>query len=88
MYSSTAVELKDVTKRYNEIVAVNNLNLTIGTGEIFGLLGPNGSGKSTTLKMLMGLVQPTAGSVTVLGLEVQKQPVEVKASCWLRPRIT
>ena len=51
-----AVELKDVTKRYNEIVAVNNLNLTIGTGEIFGLLGPNGSGKSTTLKMLLGLV--------------------------------
>ncbi len=79
MYSSSAVELKDVTKRYNEIVAVNNLNLTIGTGEIFGLLGPNGSGKSTTLKMLMGLVQPTAGSVTVLGLDVQKQPVEVKA---------
>ncbi len=72
MYNSHAVELKDVTKRYNEIVAVNNLNLTIETGEIFGLLGPNGSGKSTTLKMLMGLVQPTAGSVTVLGLDVQK----------------
>ena len=78
MYSQYAVELKDVTKRYNEIVAVNKLNLTISTGEIFGLLGPNGSGKSTTLKMLMGLVQPTAGSVNVLGLDVQKQPVEVK----------
>ncbi len=78
MYSQFAVELKDVTKRYNEIVAVNKLNLTISTGEIFGLLGPNGSGKSTTLKMLLGLVQPTAGSVTVLGLDVQKQPVEVK----------
>ena len=78
MYTSSAIELKDVTKRYNEIVAVNNLNLKIYTGEIFGLLGPNGSGKSTTLKMLMGLVQPTAGSVTVLGLEVQKQQVEVK----------
>jgi ABC-2 type transport system ATP-binding protein len=78
MYSQYAVELKGVTKRYNEIVAVNNLNLTISTGEIFGLLGPNGSGKSTTLKMLMGLVQPTAGSVTVLGLDAQKQPVEVK----------
>lgn len=78
MYSPYAVELKDVTKRYNEIVAVSNLNLTIGTGEIFGLLGPNGSGKSTTLKMLTGLVEPTAGSVTVLGLDVQKQPVEVK----------
>ena len=62
MYTQFAVELKDVTKRYNEIVAVNNLNLTIGTGEIFGLLGPNGSGKSTTLKMLLGLVQPDCGS--------------------------
>jgi len=78
MSSQYAVELKDVTKRYNEIVAVNNLSLTIGTGEIFGLLGPNGSGKSTTLKMLLGLVPPTSGSVTVLGLDVQKQPVEVK----------
>ena len=78
MYSGYAVELRDVTKRYNEIVAVNNLSLTIGTGEIFGLLGPNGSGKSTTLKMLMGLVQPTVGEIIVLGLDVQKQPVEVK----------
>ena len=76
MYSSYAVELKDVSKRYDEIVAVNNLNLTIGTGEIFGLLGPNGSGKSTTLKMLTGLVEPTAGSVAVLGLDVQKQAVK------------
>jgi ABC-2 type transport system ATP-binding protein len=73
-----AVELKAVTKRYNELVAVNNFNLNINTGEIFGLLGPNGSGKSTTLKMLMGLVQPTAGSVNVLGLDVQKKPVEIK----------
>jgi ABC-2 type transport system ATP-binding protein len=73
-----AVELKNVTKRYNEIVAVNDLNLNIKQGQIFGLLGPNGSGKSTTLKMLMGLVQPTAGLVNVLGLDVQKSPVEVK----------
>ena len=61
MSSLHAVELNNVTKRYNEIVAVNNINLTIDTGEIFALLGPNGSGKSTTLKMLLGLVQPTAG---------------------------
>ncbi len=78
MSSPYAVELRDVTKRYNEIVAVNNMNLTINTGEIFALLGPNGSGKSTTLKMLLGLLQPTAGSVTVLGLDVQKDPVAVK----------
>ncbi|HMK94567.1 MAG TPA: ABC transporter ATP-binding protein [Candidatus Limnocylindrales bacterium] len=79
MYTQAAVELNQVTKRYNEIVAVNNLNLTVGTGEIFGLLGPNGSGKSTTLKMLLGLVTPDKGSVNVLGLDVLKQPVEVKS---------
>ncbi|MGD6935030.1 MAG: ABC transporter ATP-binding protein [Candidatus Bathyarchaeia archaeon] len=76
--SQLAVELKNVTKRYNEIVAVNNLNLNIKQGEIFGLLGPNGSGKSTTLKMLMGLVQQTEGTVNVLGIDVQQNPVEVK----------
>jgi len=73
-----AVELREVTKRYNEIVAVNNISLSIETGEIFALLGPNGSGKSTTLKMLLGLVQPTAGSINVLGLDVKKDPVAVK----------
>ncbi|HUK85105.1 MAG TPA: ABC transporter ATP-binding protein [Candidatus Acidoferrum sp.] len=78
MSISYAVELKDVTKRYNEIVAVNNLNLSISTGEIFGLLGPNGSGKSTTLKMLLGLVPADSGSINVLGLDVQKNSVEVK----------
>jgi ABC-2 type transport system ATP-binding protein len=78
MSSPYAVELRGVTKRYNELVAVNNMNLTIDTGEIFALLGPNGSGKSTTLKMLMGLVEPTAGSINVLGLDVQKNPVAVK----------
>jgi ABC-2 type transport system ATP-binding protein len=73
-----AVELRGVTKRYNEILAVNNINLAINSSEIFALLGPNGSGKSTTLKMLLGLVPPTAGSLTVLGLDVQKDPVAVK----------
>jgi len=76
--SYNAVELHGVTKRYNEIVAVNNINLTIPPGEIFALLGPNGSGKSTTLKMLLGLVQPTAGQISVLGLDVAKDPVGVK----------
>jgi ABC-2 type transport system ATP-binding protein len=78
MSSLYAVELRDVTKRYNEIVAVNNMNLTIPVGEIFALLGPNGSGKSTTLKMLLGLLQPSAGSISVLGIDVQRDPVGVK----------
>jgi ABC-2 type transport system ATP-binding protein len=78
MSSSYAVDIRGVTKSYNEIVAVNNINLSIETGEIFALLGPNGSGKSTTLKMLLGLVPPTAGSISVLGLDVSKDPVAVK----------
>jgi ABC-2 type transport system ATP-binding protein len=73
-----AVELKNVTKRYNELVAVDNLNLTIEQGEIFGLLGPNGSGKSTTLKLLLGLIQPEEGSVQVLGLDAKQNPVDIK----------
>jgi len=77
-FGAPAVELRNVTKRYNELVAVNNVSLNIPQGEIFGLLGPNGSGKSTTLKMLLGLVQPEEGSVGVLGLDAKKDPVAVK----------
>jgi len=73
-----AVELQKVVKRYNEILAVDEVDLNIKKGEIFGLLGPNGSGKSTTLKMLIGLVQPDSGSVNVLGIDVQNDPVAVK----------
>jgi len=73
-----AVELKSVVKRYNEILAVDHVDLTINQGEIFGLLGPNGSGKSTTLKMLLGLVRPDSGSISVLGMDVQKDPVALK----------
>jgi ABC-2 type transport system ATP-binding protein len=78
MSYTSAVELKGVVKRYSEILAVDHVDLTIKVGEIFGLLGPNGSGKSTTLKMLLGLVQPDSGSVSVLGTDVQKDPVAVK----------
>jgi ABC-2 type transport system ATP-binding protein len=78
MSNSSAVELKGVVKRYNEILAVDNLNLSIKSGEIFGLLGPNGSGKSTTLKMLLGLVQPDSGTISVLGMNAQQDPVALK----------
>ncbi len=78
MSETFAVELKSVVKRYSEILAVDNVDLTIKTGEIFGLLGPNGSGKSTTLKMILGLVHPDSGSVNVLQVDVQNDPVAVK----------
>ncbi len=73
-----AVELQKVVKRYNEILAVDKVDLKIKKGEIFGLLGPNGSGKTTTLKMLIGLVQQDSGLVSVLGVNVKKDPVSVK----------
>lgn len=75
---SSAVELKGVGKSYAEVIAVDGVDLNINPGEIFGLLGPNGSGKSTTMKMLLGLVQPSYGSVNVLGIDVQKDSVAVK----------
>jgi len=78
MNHSPAVELKDVVKRYGEIQALDHVDLAINQSEIFGLLGPNGSGKSTTLKMLLGLVQPDSGTVTVLGMNVQQDPVALK----------
>jgi len=78
MNYTSAVELKGVVKRYSEILAVDNVDLNVKPGEVFGLLGPNGSGKSTTLKMLLGMVQPDAGSVNVLGIDVQRDSVAVK----------
>jgi len=74
----SAVELRSVAKNYGQIAALNNVSLSINEGEIFGLLGPNGSGKSTTLKMLLGLVQPDAGSVSVLGMNVPQDSVAIK----------
>jgi len=77
--SKNVIETRNLTKRYNGVVAVNNLNLTIQEGEIFGMLGPNGSGKTTTILMLLGLTEPTSGEVRVLGLDPARQPLSVKA---------
>ena len=62
-----AIEIKDLTKRYRDVVAVDTLNLSIAEGETFALLGVNGAGKTTTVKMLSGLTRPTSGDATVCG---------------------
>jgi ABC-2 type transport system ATP-binding protein len=79
MMSDVVLESHDLTKRYGEFVAVDSLNLTVRRGEVFGLLGPNGAGKTTTILMLLGLTEPTAGSIQVLGLDPMRQPLSVKA---------
>ena len=73
------LDAQGLTKRYGSFVAVDNLNLRIERGEIFGLLGPNGAGKTTTILMLLGLTEPTSGSVRVLGFDPTRQPLSVKA---------
>jgi len=79
--NDNAVVLKSqgLTKAYNGFVAVDGLDMTVRRGEVFGLLGPNGAGKTTTILMLLGLTEPTAGSVRVLGLDPARQPLSVKA---------
>jgi ABC-2 type transport system ATP-binding protein len=72
------IELKGLTKKFGELVAVDNLNLTIGRGEFFAVLGPNAAGKTTTIKILAGLMKPTAGSASIAGHDVQRQPLEAK----------
>ncbi len=77
--SEVVLNSKDLTKKYGDFVAVDNLNLTVRRGEVFGLLGPNGAGKTTTILMLLGLTEPTAGTVQVLGFDPSRQPLSVKA---------
>jgi sodium transport system ATP-binding protein len=75
---TASIELAGITRRFGDKVAVSDLSLRIGPGEIFGLLGPNGAGKTTTIKMLSGLLRPTSGTAKLCGLDVWEQPEGVK----------
>jgi ABC-2 type transport system ATP-binding protein len=76
--SAVAVETHDLTRRFGARTAVDRLSLRIETGEVFGLLGPNGSGKTTTIRMLCGLLEPSAGTARVAGVDVTVAPEQVK----------
>lgn len=73
------IQTSHLTKRYGAKIAVNDLNLSIRKGEVFGLLGPNGAGKTTTILMLLGLTEPTAGTATIVGCDCTRNPLEVKS---------
>ncbi len=73
------IEVEGLRKEYGEFVAVDRLSFSVEKGEIFGIVGPNGAGKTTTLKMLSGLVHPTAGSIQINGVDISVDPVRVKS---------
>jgi len=78
MAGSYIIETENLTKKYDSLTAVDNLNLKINEGEIYGLLGPNGAGKTTTILMMLGLSEPTSGSVHIAGYNSTREPIMVK----------
>lgn len=82
-----AIKAESVSKSFGRTKAVDNLNLAVETGEIRGLLGPNGSGKSTTMKVILGILKPDAGRVTVYGVDVKERPVEARRMIGYVPEI-
>jgi ABC-2 type transport system ATP-binding protein len=73
-----AVQTEKLTKTFGDIVAVDGLDLRVDRGEIYGFLGPNGAGKTTTIRMLCGILEPTAGRGRVLGYDVVGDAEEIK----------
>ncbi|HYC61066.1 MAG TPA: ABC transporter ATP-binding protein [Thermoanaerobaculia bacterium] len=73
------IEIRDLTKRYGDFTAVDNLSLDAAAGHIFGFLGPNGAGKTTTIRIIAGLSLPTSGTVRVKGIDVLAEPVRAKS---------
>lgn len=74
------IRTKNLTKKFNTTLAVDNLNLNVAEGEVFGFLGPNGAGKTTTVRMLTSLIGPTAGSAIVNGYHIGKEDTEIRRS--------
>ncbi|MBW2145516.1 MAG: ABC transporter ATP-binding protein [Deltaproteobacteria bacterium] len=72
------IHMRNLTKKYGELAAVNNISLHVRRGEVFGFLGPNGAGKTTTIKMLAGLLRPTGGQILVGGYDVVQHPIQAK----------
>src|SRR5580698_1402074 len=85
MDSAPTISTQGLTRRFGELVAVDGIDLRVAPGQFFGFLGPNGAGKSTTIKMLTGLLAPSAGRIQILGLDLASQPIEVKRNIGVVP---
>ena len=80
-----AIQTQKLTRRFGNLTAVDRIDLQVTAGQFFGFLGPNGAGKSTTIKMLTGLLSPTSGSMQLLGLDFEANPVEIKRQIGVVP---
>ena len=79
------ISTQGLTRRFGELMAVDGIDLRVAPGQFFGFLGPNGAGKSTTIKMLTGLLAPSAGRIEILGLDLNADPVNVKRQIGVVP---
>lgn len=77
MNSEKIIEVKGLTKKYKELIAVDNLDLNVYRGDVFGFLGPNGAGKSTTIRMLLSLIKPTSGDIKIFGKSLKTDRIEI-----------
>ena len=82
------ITVAGLTKKFGPITAVNDIAFTVATGEVLGFLGPNGAGKSTTLRMLAGYLQPSAGAITIDGINITESPIAVKKKIGYMPETT
>jgi ABC-2 type transport system ATP-binding protein len=85
MDAAPTISTQGLTRRFGELLAVDGIDLRVAPGQFFGFLGPNGAGKSTTIKMLTGLLAPSSGRIEILGLDLEKNPVEVKRQIGVVP---
>jgi len=83
-----AIEVDDLTKHFDDFTAVNHLDFEVKNGEIFGFLGPNGAGKTTTVRMLTGIIKPSSGKVTIIGLDIRQDPIKAKQIMGVVPELS
>ncbi|MGH7081060.1 MAG: ABC transporter ATP-binding protein, partial [Acetobacteraceae bacterium] len=79
------IEIRGLTKRFGSFTAVDNVSFRLERGEVLGFLGPNGAGKTTTMRMIAGFVMPTAGSASIAGHDVQREPVAARRALGFLP---
>ena len=79
------IEVKNVTKKYPNVMAVDNISFEVKDGEVVGFLGPNGAGKSTTMNMITGFIEPTKGQIIINGYDISKKPKKAKKQIGYMP---